>query len=72
MPQNMNAPEIEPDCLTTAEVAILLRCSAEKVQELCRAKAIKHTTCWEDHYIIKREWVDDYRDAHTVEPVGER
>ena len=63
--------DISPDGLNSAEAAEVLRCTPEKVQELCRAKAIRHRSTWKGHYIIKREWLDEYLEAHTVEPVGE-
>lgn len=61
----------ENDFLSTEEVADILGVDRRTVQRLCSERKIRHRRVTPKKIVIKKEWLDEYLHAVTVEPLNE-
>ena len=61
----------ENDFLTTDEVAEILGVHRRTVQRLCNERKIQHRRTTPQKIEIKREWLNDYLNSVTIQPITE-
>ena len=61
----------ENDFLTTDEVAEILGVNRRTVQRLCNDRKIQYRKTTPKKIEIKREWLDEYLNSVTIQPITE-
>ena len=61
----------ENDFLTTDEVAEILGVNRRTVQRLCNDRKIQYRKTTPKKIEIKREWLNDYLNSVTIQPITE-
>lgn len=61
----------ENDFLSTDEVAEILGVNRRTVQRLCNDRKIRHRRTTQKRIEIKREWIDEYLNNVTIQPIIE-